>query len=165
MACNVSLALKRAGESFPIVWEGRLLPEDFGGENIVFPEPIRFAGEICFDGDALALTGSCEVTMLRHCARCGALTKQSLPLSFTERFVREGLEEESYAFNGESLSLERMFWDGFWLHLTMNALCREDCKGICGICGQNRNSGDCNCDRETPDSKHPFASLRALYEE
>ena len=31
------------------------------------------------------------------------------------------------------------------LALPMHAACGEDCKGLCGTCGQNLNEGQCGC--------------------
>ncbi|MCL2670901.1 MAG: YceD family protein [Clostridiales bacterium] len=150
MECNIALALKRAGESFPFSWEGRLAPEEFGGERLVFPETVRIAGELCFDGDALTVTGTCKVPVRRNCARCNAAATQTVALSFSERFLRETTEDEAYTCNGDTLSLERMFWDGFWLHLPMTALCRADCESACS---------------EETEKENPFAILRTLHPE
>jgi len=150
MECDISLALRRVGESFPFSWEGRLAPEEFGGECIAFPEPVRIAGAFCFDGVALMVTGACTVPVLRSCARCNAAAAQSVVLRFAERFLREAEEDEAYTYGGDTLSLERMFWDAFWLHLPMTALCLADCESACS---------------EETDKKNPFAVLRTLHVE
>ncbi|MDA8019646.1 MAG: DUF177 domain-containing protein [Thermoanaerobaculia bacterium] len=41
------------------------------------------------------------------------------------------------------LALEQM-----QLAVPMKPLCRESCKGLCGICGQNLNEGNCDCEPE-----------------
>jgi uncharacterized protein len=33
----------------------------------------------------------------------------------------------------------------FQLHAPMHPLCREDCKGLCPVCGKNWNKGPCTC--------------------
>ena len=43
----------------------------------------------------------------------------------------------------------------------MRVECREDCKGLCPICGKDLNDGDCGCDRTIRDPR--FESLRALF--
>ena len=43
----------------------------------------------------------------------------------------------------------------------MKVLCREDCKGLCPVCGKDLNDGDCGCDRTERDPR--FESLRALF--
>ena len=32
-------------------------------------------------------------------------------------------------------------------------LCREDCRGICPVCGRDLNKGDCGCDTFVPDPR------------
>lgn len=46
------------------------------------------------------------------------------------------------------------------LAIPMKTLCDEECKGICPICGQDLNEGDCNCEQETGDPR--FSVLRNL---
>lgn len=52
------------------------------------------------------------------------------------------------------LALEQM-----QLAVPMKPLCREDCKGLCGTCGQNLNEGDCDCE---PEVDPRWAALREL---
>jgi uncharacterized protein len=37
------------------------------------------------------------------------------------------------------------------LTVPMKKLCREDCKGLCIVCGKDLNDGDCDCDRSNAD--------------
>lgn len=46
-------------------------------------------------------------------------------------------------FDSRDLVLEQM-----QLAVPMKPLCRKDCKGLCGTCGQNLNEGDCDCEPE-----------------
>ena len=34
----------------------------------------------------------------------------------------------------------------FILNAPMKSLCRQDCKGICSVCGGNKNSRPCDCE-------------------
>ena len=43
--------------------------------------------------------------------------------------------------------------------LPYRLLCRPDCKGLCPICGVDRNETDCSCEMNT---ENPFAILRKL---
>lgn len=43
----------------------------------------------------------------------------------------------------------------------MKVVCREDCKGLCPVCGKDLNKGDCDCDTTYRDPR--FESLRALF--
>jgi uncharacterized protein len=42
----------------------------------------------------------------------------------------------------------------------MKPLCREDCRGLCAVCGANLNRGDCGCAPTWEDPR--LAPLKAL---
>jgi len=44
------------------------------------------------------------------------------------------------------------------LSVPMKVVCRPDCRGLCPVCGANRNTGECQCPAAPADS--PFASLK-----
>lgn len=49
------------------------------------------------------------------------------------------------------------------LALPFKPLCRDDCRGLCPICGNNRNEQDCECSVENIDSR--WDGLRDLLKE
>ena len=49
------------------------------------------------------------------------------------------------------------------IELPMQPLCRTDCKGICPICGADRNTEECRCQDEETDDR--FAALKALLDD
>lgn len=54
-------------------------------------------------------------------------------------------------------------WEVLLLALPERALCREDCRGLCPICGTDLNKGDCGCRQEAEDPR--FDALRGALEE
>ena len=48
----------------------------------------------------------------------------------------------------------------FQLQIPMHPLCKEDCEGLCPLCGKNWNKGRCTCRPEL--NKEPSALARAL---
>jgi uncharacterized protein len=46
------------------------------------------------------------------------------------------------------------------LNIPLKAFCRPDCNGLCNYCGQDLNSGTCDCEEQTIDPR--FAVLRDL---
>lgn len=63
-------------------------------------------------------------------------------------------------FEGEGLRLSDVVREQVMLWLPMHWLCREDCRGICPICGENRNLVNCDCHPETADER--WTALRSL---
>ena len=58
-------------------------------------------------------------------------------------FDLERADEE--LFDGKTIDLEPLVREQVLLALPMHAVCREDCKGLCGTCGKNLNEGECGC--------------------
>jgi uncharacterized protein len=63
------------------------------------------------------------------------------------------------AFRGE-LDMAPYAWETLLLALPERVLCREDCKGLCPVCGRNLNEGDCGCRDDGGDPR--LAVLREL---
>jgi uncharacterized protein len=69
-------------------------------------------------------------------------------------------ESEVGFYEGDGLDLADVLREEILLLLPMHRVCREDCKGICPVCGQNRNQVDCHCHQELADDR--WAALRKL---
>jgi len=60
----------------------------------------------------------------------------------------------------DEIDLVEVVEEQLWLNLPMKPLCDEGCRGLCSVCGENLNMGECSCDREAMDSG--FAVLEKL---
>ncbi len=49
-------------------------------------------------------------------------------------------------YSGDGIDLGLMMREQFYLALPMKPLCRPDCKGLCPVCGKNRNRETCSCE-------------------
>jgi uncharacterized protein len=66
----------------------------------------------------------------------------------SEREIDSGEAEIGY-YEGDGVELEDIVREQILLMLPLQWVCSEDCKGICPVCGQNRNSSACAC-KEVP---------------
>jgi uncharacterized protein len=65
-------------------------------------------------------------------------------------------------YEGNGLELEDVLREVVLLALPMQIVCTETCKGMCPVCGQNRNQVDCNCQTKAADDRwNSLKSLRA----
>jgi len=71
-----------------------------------------------------------------------------------------GSEAEIDFYEGEGLELSDVLREQVLLLIPMHRVCREGCKGICPVCGTNRNQADCNCQQVVTDDR--WAGLRNL---
>jgi len=94
--------------------------------------------------------------------------ERALEVEVDELFLHrgEGHEGETYEIAGETIDLVPLVRDAIVLALPMNPLCRADCKGLCPVCGADRNRVDCGHTGERVDIRWgPLAGLREQMEE
>ena len=73
--------------------------------------------------------------------------------------IDEGEAEISF-YEGDGLILEEVLREQILLSIPMQKVCREDCKGICPNCGQNRNEVACGCGPRLADARwSPLSKL------
>jgi uncharacterized protein len=69
-------------------------------------------------------------------------------------------EAEMGFYEGDGLELNDVLREFVLLALPMRKLCDENCKGICPVCGQNRNQNECRCQTTANDDR--WAALKEL---
>jgi uncharacterized protein len=99
------------------------------------------------------LTGEMEV----ECARClePVAWIVSFPLEAFYRPMSEIAREEEMAiseaetevgfYEDEGIELAAVVRDQVMLELPMRSVCRPECRGLCPVCGNNRNLQACEC--------------------
>jgi uncharacterized protein len=101
-------------------------------------------------------------TVVGHtCHRC--LTE------WQEEFVVDVLEAlgvpddpDGYRLHGDVADLEPVLRDAVLLAVPLLPTCREDCRGLCAVCGADLNGSSCPGHDDEPDS--PFTPLRGLFD-
>lgn len=131
------------------------------GDEYALEAPARFQGECLALGDGVILvTGKLCFTVHGVCARCTRPASMEIEVPFSERFAREENEEEEiYPYFGDELDLQPALQEAAVMALPTRLLCKEDCKGLCPICGADNNERNCGCTRN-PHS--PFSVLKQL---
>ena len=135
-------------------------------------EPVHLGFDIYKDKSQFRVVGRVTTTLELPCSRC--VEPFQLPIDSTfdlryhpqsdnlgegEREVGEDDFSTAYYANDE-IDLEQLMREQFELALPMKPLCREDCKGLCAVCGINLNRDTCSCAREWEDPR--LAALKTL---
>jgi len=120
----------------------------------------------------IRIRGHLSVRMVSECDRCLEAVSFPIDLDFDlfyepaaaspeaeDRKIDAG-ESEIGFYEGDGLELEEVLQEQVLLALPMQRVCREDCRGICPVCGQNRNVIACDCEVKPVDDR--WASLRNL---
>lgn len=157
MKIDIADAIKNEGEVFNEVFDGPLQGIDFMGEHFLFPD-VHVEAEYRFDGEGVFVEGTLMTQTEVACSRCLKPFKYPVAFGFSEYYSKQPEPDEGiYQYTAEVVELDTMLEDNIILSLPMRFLCREDCKGLCGVCGKDLNEGECGCDRSIKDSR--FSAL------
>lgn len=101
-----------------------------------------------------------KVVLSIPCDRCLSEQRVEIPVSSeVEIDFNESSEERINDLNeigyidGYDLDVDRLVYEEILLGFPMKVLCKENCKGICKVCGANLNQGECGCNRAEPDPR------------
>lgn len=165
MELNVAEAIKRVGETFSFSLTETIPAETFGQRRVDFAEAVRVTGVYAFDGSGFALEAMVRTALNSVCARCEATFVEPIAFPVNERFSKacDPESDEMYPYMGDRIDLMRAVLDNLYLHLPLVSICRADCKGLCPVCGADRNRTECNC--QATQRPGPFAALAPLIDE
>lgn len=166
MRINVSLEHKLPGKAVEHQLSESIASLEYLGREMHFAAPVELQMSCTYDGGAIIAKGKLTTMFSLECALCLKRFTQPFSLDFEERFSRnsdEDEEDDSFPYVGDDIELERMVMSLLLLNMDSYAVCSADCKGLCPVCGCNRNTAQCACAQETEDAtKHPLSALAAL---
>lgn len=138
---------------------------DYGLEEMRQVGALKVSGTAALLEPEIEVKGKLETELEFNCARCLEPSRLAVKRVFDlfyhpladvpgedELQVPQG-EEELGFYQGDGLLLEDVAKEQVLLTLPMRALCREDCKGLCPVCGGNRNRQDCKCEAHPTDPR------------
>jgi uncharacterized protein len=148
---------------------GELTLED---ERLRLVSGPQVSGRIHREGRRVSVTG-CVIAQLQvECDRC--LKPVDLPVN--SRFKLEYVSPEEYesqhavelndddldlsVFDGEVVDIDALVAEELVLAVPDQMFCKSDCKGLCPVCGGDRNSNDCGCQTAEVDPR--WAGLKEL---
>ena len=141
---------------------------EFASENLEQASPLHAVGSaelLKNSGGEVRVQGRYTVELTAECDRCLANARFPLDAGF-DLFYRPAStiarDEEIEIDEGEAqigfydhggLELEDILREQILLALPMQRVCSEGCKGICPVCGNNRNQSACDCSTSTHDDR------------
>ena len=148
MRIRVANAIRQTGELFSFEAAELFSEQVYGERTISFAQPVTVSGTYVYDGKAFTVSGKAHASIHTECARCTKLFAERIAFSFSERFVKgedEASDDETYPYSGDELLLDKAVLDNLFLEIPIASICREDCKGLCPVCGVDRNTTTCDC--------------------
>ena len=116
---------------------------------------------------AVFIKGSVDVTLSIPCGRCLEEVPTQICFDIDKKLdIKEGIlvddemEENDYLI-GFELDVDKLVYAEILVNWPMRVLCKEDCEGICNVCGANLNKGDCGCQRTELDPR--MAAIQDIF--
>ena len=116
---------------------------DVADPEWTFHEPVFHSLDATLLNDALLVTGRVWTDGLVRCSRC--LQEFVRRLEVLEFVVHRPLTSD------DIVDLTPEIRESILLEIPQKPLCRDDCKGLCPVCGIDRNKQTCNCDQSASD--------------
>ena len=144
-------------------------PEEVAQESDAYRivAPVRVDMDIHKDKDRFRLEGTAKTELELTCSRC--LEPYSMPVDavFDLRYLPaseatdpDGGEGEvteddldTSVYRDDQIDVNEVLREQFYLALPMKPLCQPDCRGLCPVCGVNRNRESCSCKSDWTDPR------------
>ncbi|MBR2284775.1 MAG: DUF177 domain-containing protein [Ruminococcus sp.] len=113
-----------------------------------FASPVCVKGRLYNRAGVVFLEYSVDFSLDIVCDRCLKQLRRAYHYDFRHIVVPElssetGDNDDYIAANGESIDMNDIAVTDLLLQLPTKVLCREDCKGLCMVCGADLNEGGC----------------------
>jgi uncharacterized protein len=155
----------------------QIAPTDLAKEDdYTVVTPVAFAATVTRAKERVTIAGTAATTLQLTCSRCLDGFQVPVEAAFDLRYLpvdeapAVGAEVEvadedintAYYRDGR-IDLAELVHEQLYLALPMKPLCKDDCQGLCAVCGANRNTAPCACETKWIDPR--LAGLKALLNE
>jgi uncharacterized protein len=140
------------GYCLPLELRADCDPVAYGYNNMLFNEPLILHGQAENIAGEIQVTGLLSAGLTINCSRCNTVFQLRLSLPFQEIYssldvpLDEAGEQDIHFFNGPGIDLTPEALRALFAELPMKPLCREDCRGLCPVCGVDLNLRQCSCE-------------------
>ncbi len=116
--------------------------------DLKYASHLRMEGVVERNPQTLIFRGHLATEVEHLCGRCLALVKASINKPFELYYETEGKDDIETTDDLRELLL---------LEHPISYICRDDCKGLCPVCGANWNETTCDC--QSKSQLNSFAAL------
>lgn len=157
MEINVAKITKIEGaeEKFDITDAHNQFDIDFCGEKLKTVSPIHVKGKAVNYEGTIKVDMNVQAKVERQCGRCLEPFTEDIQLETEYAFAKQlqPSDEDVYLYKGDTIDITDLVLGEIAAELTMKPLCNEECKGLCPICGNNKNLASCQCKNDQIDSR------------
>ena len=115
----------------------------------------------------ILISGEVDLTVALPCGRCLEDVPTSIHFDIEKKLIISGdtlvdedMEQTDYLI-GFEMDVDNLVYTEILVNWPMKVLCKDDCKGICRVCGMNLNKGTCSCQRTELDPR--MAAIQDIF--
>jgi uncharacterized protein len=162
--------LEGSGRTFAHSYEPEELILD--EERARLTEAPQVRGNASRRGEEVRLRGSVTARAEVDCDRCLKSVAVPIETEFDLTYIPASIyvEQETAelqeadllvsVYEGDAIDVDEIVREQILLALPERALCREECHGLCPVCGTDRNVNGCACEEKEVDPR--WAALKDL---
>jgi len=103
--------------------------------------------------DGVLVSGEIRVPWSTVCRRCLTDVSGVAAIDVDEVYQDEVVDPDAFVIEGDQIDLAPAVREYVMIELPDGPLCRDDCAGICPVCGAHRNEVSCECDTTVRDDR------------
>jgi uncharacterized protein len=118
-------------------------------KGYTFAKPVKYNGVFYNRADVVHMDYSVEFTLSIVCDRCLKELEREYKYDFRHIVVGSvNRDEEDFIIaKDHRVNVNEIALSDLLLELPTKLLCRDDCKGLCTVCGCDLNETECDCQK------------------
>ncbi len=157
---DVTPLRKLPGSVMRVQRSGRLSGLRLSAAAVADGDEVAVDAQLAWASDDVVVTADVSARWRGQCRRCLGDATGEVTASVREVYEPASDGEETYALDGSRVDLALLVRDAVLLGLPPAPLCNDGCRGLCPVCGANRNETRCGCAASQPDPR--WAALDTL---
>lgn len=156
-----------AGRDGPLELHGTFVMPDLESDGIRFEQPVVADLSAEWDAGAAKVTGTLTATMNLVCSKClkKFTERHTFPVDemFTQQRSIADEDEDIHLVDDERVDVTPHLQESLLVQLPYAPTCSADCKGLCPVCGTDRNTHSCDCEHVSLDPR--LAGLKDFFKQ
>lgn len=120
----------------------------FSLEDDCIVTPVKVSGSVFNKTGIVNLKADAKFDYSTSCAKCNKPLLKHAKVPVRHLLLTHAENDDSDEFivlDGMRLDLDELISEDIYLSIPSRFLCKDDCKGLCSICGTDLNEGQCSC--------------------
>lgn len=125
---------------------------DFSLDDELIASAVHVRGRVFNQTGIVRLEAQASYVLSAVCAKCTAPIKRQISVPVEHILISHSENEDNDLYivvEDMHFHLDELVSEDIFLSMPSRFLCREDCKGLCSVCGADLNQGKCACAKPT----------------